>query len=58
LFEQRGLADAMLETGNKGIAVGLYGQGKLLFRMEFSGIDSRYHYLLCIFAAWHRAAGI
>jgi hypothetical protein len=26
--------------------------------MEFSGIDSRYHYLLCIFAAWHRAAGI
>jgi hypothetical protein len=55
LFEQRGLADAMLETGNKGIAV---GQGKLLFRMEFSGIDSCYHYLLCIFAAWHRAAGI
>jgi 2-polyprenyl-6-methoxyphenol hydroxylase-like FAD-dependent oxidoreductase len=48
LFEQRGIADAMLEAGNEGIAASFYGQGKLLFRMEFSGIDSRYRYLLCI----------
>jgi 2-polyprenyl-6-methoxyphenol hydroxylase-like FAD-dependent oxidoreductase len=38
----------MLEAGNEGIAASFYGQGKLLFRMEFSGIDSRYRYLLCI----------
>jgi 2-polyprenyl-6-methoxyphenol hydroxylase-like FAD-dependent oxidoreductase len=48
LFEQRGLVDAMLEAGNKGIAASFYGQGKLAFRMEFSGIDSRYQYLFCI----------
>jgi 2-polyprenyl-6-methoxyphenol hydroxylase-like FAD-dependent oxidoreductase len=48
LFEQRGLSEAMLEAGNEGIAASFYGQGKLLFRMEFSGIDTRYHYLLCI----------
>jgi 2-polyprenyl-6-methoxyphenol hydroxylase-like FAD-dependent oxidoreductase len=41
LFEQRGLVDAMLEAGNKGIAASFYGHGKLLFRMEFSGIDSK-----------------
>ena len=48
LLEQRGLADAMLEAGNKDIAGGIYGHGKLLFRMEFSGIDSSYRYLLGI----------
>jgi 2-polyprenyl-6-methoxyphenol hydroxylase-like FAD-dependent oxidoreductase len=48
LFEQRGLADSMLEAGNKGIAASFYGQDKLAFRMEFSGIGSRYRYLLCI----------
>jgi 2-polyprenyl-6-methoxyphenol hydroxylase-like FAD-dependent oxidoreductase len=29
LFEQRGLADVMLEVGNKGIASSFYGHGKL-----------------------------
>jgi 2-polyprenyl-6-methoxyphenol hydroxylase-like FAD-dependent oxidoreductase len=48
LLEQRGLADAMLETGNKDIAGSIYGHGKLLFRMEFSSIDSSYRYLLGI----------
>lgn len=48
LFEQRGLANTMLEAGNKGIAASFYGHDKLGFRMEFSDIDSRYHYLLCI----------
>jgi 2-polyprenyl-6-methoxyphenol hydroxylase-like FAD-dependent oxidoreductase len=48
LLEQRGLADAMLEAGNKDIAGSIYGHGKLLFRMEFSGIDSSYRYLLGI----------
>jgi 3-(3-hydroxy-phenyl)propionate hydroxylase len=38
----------MLEAGNEGTSASFYGQGKLLFRMEFSGIDTRYHYLLCI----------
>jgi hypothetical protein len=38
----------MLEAGNKGIAASFYGHGKLAFRMEFSGIDSSYNYLLCI----------
>jgi 2-polyprenyl-6-methoxyphenol hydroxylase-like FAD-dependent oxidoreductase len=48
LFEQRGLADAILEAGNKGIALSVYGHGKLIFRMEYSGIDSRYRYVLGI----------
>jgi 2-polyprenyl-6-methoxyphenol hydroxylase-like FAD-dependent oxidoreductase len=48
LFEQRGLADAMLEAGNKDIAGSIYGHGKLVFRIEYSGIDSSYRYLLCI----------
>jgi 2-polyprenyl-6-methoxyphenol hydroxylase-like FAD-dependent oxidoreductase len=48
LFEQRGLADAMLESGNKGIAGSIYGQGKLVFRIEYPDIDSSYRYLLGI----------
>jgi 2-polyprenyl-6-methoxyphenol hydroxylase-like FAD-dependent oxidoreductase len=46
LFEQRGLADAMLEAGNKDIAGSIYDHGKLVFRIEYSGIDSSYRYLL------------
>ena len=44
LFEQRGLANAMLEAGNKGVAGSIYGSGKLVFRIEYSNIDSSYRY--------------
>jgi 2-polyprenyl-6-methoxyphenol hydroxylase-like FAD-dependent oxidoreductase len=42
LFELRGLADAMLEAGKKRIGASFYRHGTLIFRMEFSGIESRY----------------
>jgi 2-polyprenyl-6-methoxyphenol hydroxylase-like FAD-dependent oxidoreductase len=48
LFEQRGLVDAMLEAGNKGIAGSIYGHGRLVLRIEYSDIDSSYRYLLGI----------
>jgi 2-polyprenyl-6-methoxyphenol hydroxylase-like FAD-dependent oxidoreductase len=48
LFEQRGLAEAMLEIGNKGLAGSAYGGGRRLFHLDFSHIDSRYRYVLLI----------
>ncbi len=48
LFEQRGLAEAMLEVGNRGLAASAYGDGRRLFHLDFSHIDSRYRYVLLI----------
>ena len=48
LFEQRGLAAGLVANGNPGVAVSSYGGGKHLFRLEFSGLDSRYPYILFV----------
>ena len=48
LLELRGLADEMVRLGNPGLAASFYGGGKRIFRLDFTRIDSRYHYLLFI----------
>jgi 2-polyprenyl-6-methoxyphenol hydroxylase-like FAD-dependent oxidoreductase len=48
LLELRGLADEMVRLGNPGLAASFYGGGKRGFRLDFTRIDSRYHYLLFI----------
>jgi 2-polyprenyl-6-methoxyphenol hydroxylase-like FAD-dependent oxidoreductase len=48
LFEQRGLAEAMLEKGNRGIAGSIYGEGKRIFRLDFANNGSEYGYMLFI----------
>ncbi|CAM6083581.1 unnamed protein product [Calypogeia fissa] len=48
LFEQRGLAQSMLEKGNQGIALSYYAQGKRVFRLQFSHNSSDYSYILLI----------
>ena len=48
LMELRGLADEFLRIGNPGLGGSVYGDGKRLFRFDFSQIDSRYHYLMFI----------
>jgi 2-polyprenyl-6-methoxyphenol hydroxylase-like FAD-dependent oxidoreductase len=48
LFEQRGLAAQLVERGNQGVAVSAYGGGKLVFRLEFKNIDSKYKYILFV----------
>src|ERR1700720_1073778 len=48
LLELRGLADEMVRLGNPGLAASFYGGGKRAFRLDFTRIDSRYHYLLFI----------
>jgi 2-polyprenyl-6-methoxyphenol hydroxylase-like FAD-dependent oxidoreductase len=48
LLELRGLADEMVRLGNPGLAASFYGGGKRVFRLDFTRIDSRYHYLLFI----------
>ena len=48
LMELRGLADEMVRLGNPGLAASFYSGGKGLFRLDFTRIDSRYHYLLFI----------
>src|SRR5271157_3230117 len=48
LLELRGLADEMVRLGNPGLAASFYGRGKRVFRLDFTRIDSRYHYLLFI----------
>jgi 2-polyprenyl-6-methoxyphenol hydroxylase-like FAD-dependent oxidoreductase len=48
LLELRGLADEMVRLGNPGLAASFYGGGKCVFRLDFTRIDSRYHYLLFI----------
>src|SRR5260370_25349511 len=48
LLEQRGLSEDMVRLGNPGFAACVYGGGKRVFRLDFTRIDSRYHYLLFI----------
>jgi 2-polyprenyl-6-methoxyphenol hydroxylase-like FAD-dependent oxidoreductase len=48
LFEQRGLAEAMVQLGNPGPAASIYAGGKRVLRLDFSRIDSRYNYSLFI----------
>src|ERR1700730_18444110 len=48
LLELRGLADEMVRLGNPGLAARFYGGGEGVFRLDFTRIDSRYHYLLFI----------
>ena len=48
LFEQRGLADPMLAKGNRGLAGSIYGEGKRIFRLDFSHNRSHYGYMLFI----------
>jgi len=48
LFDQRGLADEMLQLGNPGRFGSIYGGGKRVFHLDFAHIASRYPYLLFI----------
>ena len=48
LFEQRGLAEEMVRLGNAGPAASIYAGGKRVLRLDFTRIDSRYHYSLFI----------
>jgi 2-polyprenyl-6-methoxyphenol hydroxylase-like FAD-dependent oxidoreductase/pimeloyl-ACP methyl ester carboxylesterase len=48
LFELRGLADEMVRLGNPGPAASIYAGGKRVLRLDFTRIDSRYHYSLFI----------
>ena len=48
LLVLRGLADEMVRLGNPGLAASFYGGGKRVFRLDFTRVDSRYHYLLFI----------
>ena len=48
LFEQRGMVDAMIARGNRGLAGSIYDGGKRMFRLEFNHIDSKYNYMLFI----------
>lgn len=52
LFEQRGLADPLVQSGVRGLAGSIYfarhGSGKRVFRLEFSHLDSRYNYILFV----------
>jgi 2-polyprenyl-6-methoxyphenol hydroxylase-like FAD-dependent oxidoreductase len=48
LLELRGLAEEMVRLGNPGLAASIYAGGKRVFRLDFTRIDSRYHYSLFI----------
>ena len=48
LLELRGLAEEMVRLGNPGLGTSFYGGGRRLVRLDFTRIDSRYHYLLFI----------
>src|SRR6201988_169970 len=48
LLELRGLGDEKVRLCNPGLAASFYGGGKRVFRLDFTRIDSRYHYLLFI----------
>jgi 2-polyprenyl-6-methoxyphenol hydroxylase-like FAD-dependent oxidoreductase len=56
LFEQRGLVEPMLEKGNRGVGGSIYGEGKRIFRLEFSHNGSQYGYMLFISQAETEAA--
>jgi 2-polyprenyl-6-methoxyphenol hydroxylase-like FAD-dependent oxidoreductase len=46
LMEMRGLSEEMLRRGHPTAGCTVYGGGRRLFHLDFSQIDSRYHYLL------------
>ena len=48
LLEQRGLVEQMLAKGNRGLAGSIYGEGKRVFRLDFSHNGSHYGYMLFI----------
>jgi DNA-directed RNA polymerase specialized sigma24 family protein len=48
LLEQRGLVERMLAKGNRGLAGSIYGEGKRVFRLDFSHNGSHYGYMLFI----------
>ena len=48
LLEQRGLSEEMVRLGNPATGGSVYGGGKRMVRLDFSRIESRYHYLLFI----------
>jgi 2-polyprenyl-6-methoxyphenol hydroxylase-like FAD-dependent oxidoreductase len=48
LFEQRGIVEPMLQHGNPAQAGSIYGEGKRIFRLDFSNNGSRYGFLLFI----------
>ena len=48
LFEQRGLAGEMVRLGNPGPGASIYAEGKRVFWLDFTRIDSRYNYSLFI----------
>ena len=48
LFEQRGLVERMLTRGNHGLAGSIYGEGKRVFRLDFSHNGSQYNYMFFI----------
>ncbi|HTQ48289.1 MAG TPA: FAD-dependent monooxygenase [Polyangiaceae bacterium] len=48
LLDIRGLATELLRSGHPTAGLSLYGDGKRLVHLDFSGIDSRHHYLLFV----------
>jgi 2-polyprenyl-6-methoxyphenol hydroxylase-like FAD-dependent oxidoreductase len=46
LMEMRGLSEEMVRLGHPTPGCSIYGGGKRLWHIDFSHIDSRYHYLL------------
>lgn len=48
LLEMRGLSEELLRQGHRAAGATVYGDGRRLFHVDFSRIDSRHHYLLFI----------
>lgn len=48
LLDKRGLADEMVRLGNPASGGSIYGNGARLFRLDFSGIESRFPYILML----------
>ena len=48
LLEMRGLSDPLLRSGHPTAGASVYSGRRRLFHLDFSQIDSRYHYLLFI----------
>jgi 2-polyprenyl-6-methoxyphenol hydroxylase-like FAD-dependent oxidoreductase len=48
LFAQRGIAEELVARGHPVQGGNIYGDGKHLFRLDFSGIESRFNYALVL----------
>jgi 2-polyprenyl-6-methoxyphenol hydroxylase-like FAD-dependent oxidoreductase len=48
LFGQRGLVEPLLKKGNRVLAGSIYGEGKRVFRLDFSHNGSQYGYMLFV----------